>query len=444
MTQLLLFGAGKSAISLIDYFLKNAAQYQWHLTIADTNKQEVEQKLKTYLHLPLTIVEFSLSNDELKNDLIQQSDFVISMLPAILHGSILKACMQHKKHLATASYVSNEMKSFDNEAKQNQLILLNECGLDPGIDHASAMQIIDQLRNQGAEIHTFKSYCGGLVAPESTLDNPWQYKFSWNPKNVVLAGQSTAQYLNNNELTFIPYNRLFTQIEQITVDSIGIFDGYANRDSMNYKEPYHLNKIKTLLRGTLRPKGYCKAWDIFIKLGLTDDTSIIYNTDKLTYTDLIKAFLPKSGLNVKEYFCTYFASSLTPEMLHMFEYLELFSNKRITLKQGTPAALLQHLLEEKWKLQPGDKDMIVMQHQFGYSLNGVQKQINSSLVIKGDNEIHTAMAKTVGLPLAITIKNFITKQFQLYGVQIPTQQAIYKPLLTELSTHNINFIETHT
>jgi saccharopine dehydrogenase-like NADP-dependent oxidoreductase len=439
MTKLLIIGAGRSSSSLISYLLSNAKANNWHITIADANKAAVESKISEYKDVA-SAVGFDVNNVELREELIKNSDFVVSMLPAFMHGDVARDCVRLGKHIATASYVSQDMKDLDAEAKQKDLILLNECGLDPGIDHASAMKVIHEIQDKGGKITSFKSFCGGLVAPESN-DNPWGYKFSWNPRNVILAGQGTAQFIEEGNLKFMPYNRIYTQIETIEVEGYGKFDAYANRDSIGYKEPYGLKDAQTMLRGTLRMPGYCKAWNVFVKLGLTDDTYKIKNANTLTYTDLLSSFLPNGTASVKEKLVSFMGADMDAEVMTKLEYLELFSNKTIQLKEGSPAELLQHLLEEKWLLKAGDKDMIVMQHQFEYELKGTKHKLNSSLVVIGDDEVHTAMAKTVGLPLAITIKNFLTGKFKLYGVQIPLVKEIYEPMLSELESLNIIFEE---
>jgi saccharopine dehydrogenase-like NADP-dependent oxidoreductase len=439
MSNILIIGAGRSSSSLITYFLSNAKHYNWHITIADANKKAVDSKISAYSDVA-TAVEFDVLNVSLREKLILQSDFVISMLPAFMHADVAKDCVRLSKHLATASYVSAEMKELDAEAQEKKILLLNECGLDPGIDHASAMQVIHKIQAEGGIITNFQSFCGGLVAPESN-DNPWGYKFSWNPRNVILAGQGTAQFIEDGHLKFIPYNRLFTQTCAIHIDDYGTFDGYANRDSIGYKEPYGLSDVKTMLRGTLRQTNYCKAWNVFVKLGLTDDSYKIKNCNSLNYTSLIQSFLPQGYGSVKEKLITFMGNEIDANIISMLDYLELFDNKPITLNEASPAELLQHLLEEKWVLKPGDKDMIVMQHLFEYELNGEHKKLTSSLVVIGDDEVHTAMAKTVGLPLAISIKNFLIGKFTLYGVQIPIVKEIYEPLLKELETLGVNFIE---
>ena len=440
MTKILIIGAGRSATSLIDYLLGNAKHNNWTITVSDVDVKLAQAKAGNN---PLaTAISFDIRNEEQRKKIIGEHDLVISMLPAFMHGDVARDCVELGKHMATASYVSSDMKALDQEAKAKNLLLLNECGLDPGLDHASAMKLIDEIKHKGGEISSFKSYCGGLVAPESN-DNPWGYKFSWNPRNVILAGQGTAQYLEEGSLKFIPYNRLYTQTNIIDVEGYGKFDAYANRDSISYIDVYGLKSIKTMLRGTLRQHGYCKAWNVFVKLGLTDDTSKIMQADKLNYSSLLASFLPPAKGNLRERFKSFVGSDWDKDMESMMEYLELFSNKKITLKEGSPAQLLQALLEEKWELKPGDKDMIVMQHQFEYTLpdkSGIQKT-DSSLVVIGKDENHTAMALTVGLPLAITVKNFLTNKFKLSGVQIPTKKEIYEPMLMELEELGVVFKE---
>ncbi len=441
MTKILIIGAGRSATSLIDYLLKHSVLYDWKITVADVDLKLVEEKLAGNENGKALL--FDIKNEEKRRAIISQHDLIISMLPAFLHGDVARDCVELGKHMATASYVSADMKALNEEAKKKNILLLNECGLDPGIDHASAMKLIDEIKRQGGEITSFKSYCGGLVAPQSN-DNPWGYKFSWNPRNVVLAGQGTAQYLEGEQLKFIPYNRLFRQTETVDIESYGKFDAYANRDSIGYINDYGLQNIKTMLRGTLREHGYCEAWDVFVKLGLTDDTSRITNASKLTYTALLDSFLPAGTGSVKERLKNYLDSCWNQNIETKLDYLELFSDKKISLGEGSPAQLLQALLEEKWKLKEGDKDMIVMQHQFEYRLKQEPfptKKINSSLVVIGKDQNHTAMALTVGLPLAITVKNFLTKKFDLNGVQIPTKKEIYEPLLKELEENGIIFKE---
>lgn len=438
MQNILIIGAGRSSSFLIKYLLNNAPTFNWKITVADISLANAKNKIGNSTNAEA--VEFNINDATQREKLINNAHIVISMLPAFMHMDVAHDCLRLGKHLATASYVSKEMEALHEEAKNKNLLFLNEIGLDPGIDHMSAMKLIDELKEKGANITSFKSYCGGLVAPESN-DNPWGYKFSWNPRNVILAGQSTAQFFENNQLKFIPYNRLYTQTNSVEVDGLGKFDAYANRDSLSYRQPYGLENIPTILRGTLREHNYCKAWNVFVKLGLTDDTFVIENTNNLTYNDLIDSFLPNNNQPTKAKLKQFMKDEWDGDIESKLEWLGLFSNEKIKLDKGTPAQLLQDLLEKKWLLKKEDKDMIVMQHQFEYELAGKKQQIFSSLIVKGEDDVYTAMAKTVGLPLAIAVKLILTDKIKIRGVQIPVIKAIYEPILQELESFDVIFHE---
>jgi saccharopine dehydrogenase-like NADP-dependent oxidoreductase len=439
MQNILVIGAGRSSSSLIKYLLQNSEKENWKVTVADVSLESVKQKTKD--HPNSRAIEFDIQDKEQRSEEIKRADIVISMLPAFMHMDVANDCVKYKKHLATASYVSNEMAALNEKAKEAGIILLNETGLDPGIDHASAMKVIDEIHTKGGELISFKSYCGGLVAPESN-DNPWGYKFSWNPRNVILAGQGTAQYIENGKYKYIPYNRLFTQIESVNVDGYGSFDGYANRDSLSYRSVYGIENIPTMLRGTLRMTGYCKAWNVFVKLGLTDDSYKIKASNELTYPELLEAFLPKGNKSIKEKLIDFMGAEINEEILAKIEWLGLFENTKIKVVNASPAQILQDLLEEKWKLKEHDKDMIVMQHLFEYKIgNSGTKKITSSLVVKGEDQVYTAMAKTVGLPLAIATKLILQNKVTARGVVVPTAKEMYEPLLNELESFGVVFEE---
>ena len=442
LKNILIIGAGRSASSLINYLLEHSLHESWNITVGDVSLDLVKQK--TNNHPNARPIVLDIMNDQQREEEIKHADMIISMLPASMHMNVAKDCVRFRKHLATASYVSKEMEELDAEAKAAGIILMNETGLDPGIDHASAMRVIDHIHELGGELTSFKSYCGGLVAPESN-DNPWGYKFSWNPRNVVLAGQGTAQYIEKGEYKYIPYNRLFTQIDTIEVEDYGLFDAYANRDSLSYRKLYNIAAIPTMLRGTLRMPGYCRAWNVFVKLGLTDDSYKIEASDKLTYRQLLEAYLPSGNQSTKDKLITFMGNEMDAEALHKIEWLGIFEDKKIPVANATPAQILQDLLEKKWKLQVHDKDMIVMQHQFEYTIptgdGSAKKALNSSLVVKGEDQVYTAMAKTVGLPLAIASKLIMQGKIKARGVVIPTLKEIYEPLLEELESMGIVFEE---
>ncbi len=442
MRTILLIGAGRSSSCLIKYFLDHSQQQQWKLTVADVSVELAQSK--TGNHPNATAIAFDINNGQQRKEEIAKADIVISMLPAHMHLAVAQECVAQKKHLATASYITKEMQHLHVDAIKSGVALLNECGLDPGIDHMSAMKIIDEAKAAGGEITSFKSFCGGLVAPESN-DNPWGYKFSWNPRNVILAGQGTAKYMEDGKHHYLPYNRLFSQIEKINVSNHGTYDGYANRDSLSYRRIYGLEKIPTMLRGTLRQQGYCKAWDVFVQLGLTDDSYAIEDSAHLTYSQLVESFLPadKENNSLKKRVAVFMNVDENADEIKLVEWTGIFENTPINLQLATPAQILQQLLETKWKLQDGDKDIIVMQHVFEIrnSKSEIQK-LKSSLVVKGENEIYTAMAKTVGLPLAIASKLILNGEIKARGVLIPVTKEIYNPVLKELANHEIIFHES--
>ncbi|HLK98720.1 MAG TPA: saccharopine dehydrogenase C-terminal domain-containing protein [Hymenobacter sp.] len=447
MFRLLLLGAGRSASSLIQYLLRHAPSENWFLTVADVNPAHLVPVLVAHTEYARA-VPFDIQDEARLEELVAEADIVISMLPALFHASVARACVRHGRHLATASYVSEEIWALDAQAQAAGLTLLMECGLDPGLDHMSAMAVIEDVRARGGRITSFKSYCGGLLAPDSEGDNPWKYKFTWNPRNVVLAGQSTAKYLQNGHPRYIPYQHLFARTETIVVPGYGAFDGYANRDSLSYRAPYGLDDIPTILRGTLRRAGYCAAWHALVRLGLTDDSVHLGNAATMPWRELLESYLPVSvprattetalAMQCADYLGLPFAG---PEMQRL-QWLGLFTDRPVGLANGTPAQLLERLLTEKWQLQPHDHDMIVMQHLFEFELQGQRHHLTSSLVVLGDDATHTAMAKTVGLPLGMAVRRLARGEVTQCGVVIPTSAALYAPILAELATdYNIRFEE---
>lgn len=437
MQQILLIGAGRSASSLIRYLLEHSKQKDWQVTVADMDEALIRSKTKG--HPNARALVFDITNTTQREEEIRKTDLVISMLPASMHLQVAKDCLKFRKHLVTASYVSPEIAAMDAEVKKAGLVFMNEAGLDPGIDHASAMKVIDHIKEQGGELLSFRSYCGGLVAPESN-DNPWGYKFSWNPRNVILAGQGTAKYIENGEYRSIPYERLFLQTETITVKGCGTFDAYANRDSLSYRTSYGIENIPTMLRGTLRYQGYCKAWNIFVKLGLTGDSQKI-DVGGMSYAQLVASLLPPGNGTLTERLKDFMGADADEAALEKAAWTGILSDEKITLASASPAQVLQELLERKWKLKDHDKDMIVMQHEFVSKTGNRESKVVSSLVVKGDDQTYTAMAKTVGLPVAITSKLILEGKIRARGVVIPVLKEIYEPLLYELEEYGIIFNE---
>jgi len=350
-----------------------------------------------------------------------------------------------KTNLITPSYVSEEMKALDAEAKAAGIIIMNEIGVDPGIDHMSASKILDEISTQDAVIHSFKSFCGGLIAPSNDT-NPWNYKFTWNPRNVVIAGQGpAAAFIEEKEYKYIPYNRLFQRLETIEIEGYGKFEGYANRNSLSYRPIYQLDNIPTIYRGTLRRPGFSYAWNIFVELGMTEDSYKLENSEHLTPRNFINAFLPfQVGESVEDKFKRLFTKG-DDELFHKFKWLGIFENDApIGLKNASPAQLLEKILVEKWVLEENDKDMLVMYHDFEYSISGARHKIISSMVNIGENQVFTAMSNTVGLPVAICGKMILNGKLTLKGVQIPVMKEVYDPILSELENYGITFTEKHS
>jgi saccharopine dehydrogenase-like NADP-dependent oxidoreductase len=292
MKHIFLIGAGRSATTLIQYLLQHAEVGNWHLTVGDISLELAQHKVGS--HDRGKAIAFDVFNTEERKAQIAKADIVVSMLPAHLHMEVARDCVEFGKHLTTASYISKDMRLLHDAAVAKGLTLLNEVGLDPGIDHLSAMQLLDGIRAQSAHIEHFESFCGGLVAPESD-DNPWNYKFTWNPRNVVLAGQGGAvKFLHNGKFKYIPYHKVFRRTEAIAIEGYGKFEGYANRDSLSYREAYGLQEVRTIYRGTLRRPGFSRAWNAFVELGATDDSYILEGSEQMTHRDFINSFLAYS------------------------------------------------------------------------------------------------------------------------------------------------------
>lgn len=440
MKRILLLGAGLSASTLIKYLLEQAVEQNWELRVVDQSLEMVQSKLAG--HPRGVALSFNALDRDQRWEELKQADLVISMLPARFHLEIAQDCLVLKKHLITPSYVSNEMKELNEAVKKADLIFMNEIGVDPGIDHMSAMRIIDSIKNQGAEITGFKSYCGGLIAPESDT-NPWNYKFTWNPRNVVLAAQGgTACYIDRHQYKYIPYNQVFTRLDHLSVEGYGYFDGYANRDSLSYRQIYGLNEIPTIYRGTLRRPGFCKHWNVFVQLGLTDDHLVLPDSEQFTPRTFINAFLPFDETKPVEEKWANACRAMGVDDISKFEWLGLFDDSHpLGLKNATAAQILEKILVGKWVLEPQDRDMLVMVHQFTYLLNGERRFIESSMVNLGDDQVHTAMSKTVGYPVGICAKLILQGRISQRGVLLPIKPEIYNPILDELEEHGVVFQE---
>ena len=422
LKTIVLIGAGKSATVLIDYLIAEAETNNWKFIIADSNREQI--LLKTNNSPFAEAVQLDVTNEKQRGDLIQRAHVVISMMPPALHFLVAKDCVEYRKHLLTASYLDDKMKSLLEEIRDRKLLFICEMGLDPGIDHMSAMKIIDEIKASGGKITSFKSHCGGLVAPESD-DNPWHYKISWNPRNIVMAGLLGAVYKEENEIKTISYHNLFDCSNEIVFDGLEGLAFYPNRDSLSYIPTYKLPDTATFIRTTLRHVDFFKGWNAIVHAGLTNDTE---NIDA-------------AGLSYAKWSSPVLAFVNDDNKL-MLQWLGLFDESPVPATAKTSADILQFLVETKLKMQPADKDMIVMLHEFEYELNGINNSLKSCLVVKGEDSLRTAMAKTVGLPLGIAAKLILNDTLKLKGLHIPTLKEIYEPVLTELEIAGIKFAET--
>ncbi|MDE3144518.1 MAG: saccharopine dehydrogenase NADP-binding domain-containing protein [Bacteroidota bacterium] len=433
MKHILLFGAGKSATVLIDYLKTITTEKNWKVIVADNDLAAAQ--LKVGEHDLVKAVQLNINNESERKQLIAQADLVISMMPPSLHYLVALDCIEFKKHLLTASYVDEKIKNDELRIKNSGALFLYEMGLDPGIDHMSAMQIIHRIKNDGGKIISFKSHCGGLVAPESD-NNPWHYKISWNPRNVVLAGKAGAIYKEQNKIVEKKYQLLFQQCDQVEIKGLGNLAYYPNRDSLSYIPLYQLEEGETFIRTTLRYPSFCEGWKYIVDLQLTDEEKK-YQTNGMSFHQFFKQYFTEH--HVQDILME---ASKKDKIVVQLKYLGLFDDELINAGECSAADVLQILLEKKLVLQKADKDMIVMLHEFEYEIAGKQKIINSSLVVKGDDSLRTAMAKTVGLPLGIAAKLILEGKITETGLHIPVVPNIYEPLLHELKNFGIKFIES--
>ncbi|MBC8755531.1 saccharopine dehydrogenase NADP-binding domain-containing protein [Kordia sp. YSTF-M3] len=441
MRNILIIGAGKSASYLIKYFLDKSQTENLHITVGDINVENAKKLVGD--HPNASAIFLDVFNEENRKKAIEKAAIVISMLPARFHIEVAKDCVHYGKNMVTASYISPEMKALDEAVKEKGLVFMNEIGVDPGIDHMSAMIVIDRIRDNGGNMVLFESFTGGLVAPESDT-NLWNYKFTWNPRNVVLAGQGgTAKFIQEGAYKYIPYHRLFRRTEFLKVEGYGKFEAYANRDSLKYRSVYGLDDILTLYRGTIRRVGFSRAWQMFVILGMTDDSYTIENSAEMTYRDFINSFLPYSPTDSVELKLRHNLKIDQDDTLwEKLLELDIFNGtKKVGLDNATPAQILQKILMDSWTLAPEDKDMIVMYHKFGYEKDGKKHQIESKMVILGEDQTYTAMAKTVGLPVAIAALKILNGEITTPGVQLPITKEVYTPILKELEKYGIAFHE---
>ncbi len=431
MKNILLLGAGKSATVLIEYLKKTATQYNWSVTVADANAAIAAEKAGQ--HALVKAVGVAIENAAQRIALIQQANVVISMLPPALHYIVAKDCMEHNKHLLTASYVDENLQQMATGIQEKQLLFLCEMGLDPGIDHMSAMQMIASIQKKGGKITSFQSHCGGLVAPESD-DNAWHYKISWNPRNVVMAGKAGAVFKENNTIVHVPYQQIFANCTPLKNASIPGLVYYSNRDSLHYMNKYALSHAATFKRTTIRYTDFCKGWQWMVDWQLTDE-KLQYATDGMCIAEFYQLHFEKIGLED-----LYHQLPTTPLMQSQLQQIGWY-DVATQINKGTCSAadVLQFILEKKWALQPNDKDLVMMIHEIEYTIEDQKFYHIAELKVTGENAMQTAMAKTVGLPLGIAATLLLNNQLNVRGLHIPTHPAIYNTVLPLLEQEGVCF-----
>ncbi|MEQ8323520.1 MAG: saccharopine dehydrogenase C-terminal domain-containing protein [Vicingaceae bacterium] len=436
-----ILGSGRSAFTLIEYLSTRSKVTDTVVRVYDRNATESLGHLDAK---DAEAIDADLTDRDLRRSIVKSSDLIISMLPVRFHCMVAEDCIEFGKHMVTASYVTKEMEALQKAALNSGVTLLNEMGLDPGIDHMSAMKIIHEIQERGGQVRAFESFTGGLLAPESEENNPWQYKFTWNPRNVITAGSGGAvKFLDHKNFKFIPYHRVFRRTEIINLKEFGKFEGYANRDSLKYQELYGLEHVETMFRGTLRRPGFCKAWDVFVQIGATDDSYNIRTEGKMTHRSFINSFLkfhPTDSVELK--LMQYLKLDQDDvDVMEKLEWLGIFKEELIEMEEGSPADILQYIVEKKWTLESGERDMIVMWHKFLYTLDNEEREVHSYMAVKGDDLYHTAMSKSVGLPVALGAELILNGSINQAGVLRPLQKEIYLPILKSLKNMGIEFYE---
>ena len=437
MKTILLLGAGRTAHYLIEYLDNAAKQNQWHLRVGDYS----EALLAEIPASPqLSTTRFDVNNAAQCLDEIAKAEVVISLLPAQFHIKVGKTCLELGKHFLSASYVSDDFKELSTQIADKGLLFLKETGLDPGLDHMSAMRMLDSIRKEGGKIKRFQSYTGGLMSPDHT-ENPWEYKFTWNPMYVVTAGRDGGMYLRNGNIKRIPYHRLFKEIDVLDMPGHGRFDAYYNRNSLKYIDAYNLDEVDTVIRYTLRREGFCEAWKPLVSLGLTDNTFEFSFKTPITNRDFLNLFIRKGQGSLEQRVSKAINQPTDSEVFRKLKWLGLFDETELPITAGTSAAFLKEIIMPKWQMLPEEKDMIYMAHVCYYELNGELRKRKAYLAVEGINMQETAMAKTVGLPLAIAAKKLLEGKIELRGLHIPTLPEFYNPILEELEAHGIAFLE---
>ena len=436
LPKVLILGSGMVARPIVDYLLEHG----YDVVLASRTLSKVKKILHDRPHSTPETLDVKLHPEKL-DELIPLCDAVVSLLPPGYHVMVAKKCLEYGKHLVTTSYVKPEMRALDGEVRKKELLFLNECGLDPGIDHMEAARIIYDVRKKGGRILSFLSYAGALPAPEANT-NIFGYKFSWSPRGVLQASTNAARYLKDGKIIEVEGKELFAHCQRHDIPGLGTFEIYPNRDSLPYRELYQIPEVQTLMRGTLRNVGHCEIWKAIVTLGLLDESEEM-NLKDLTPANLLRKLLKISkDEDVKKAVANYLNISETHPVIQKLEWLGYFDDRPIGLEKGSTLDVTLKLAEEKLQYGSEERDMIVLEHTFVVEYPGEQKKekISSRLICYGDPRGDSAVAKTVALPAAIAVRLLLEGKLSERGVKIPIDPELYEPILKELETVGIKFI----
>lgn len=430
MKNVLVLGAGLVSRPLVRYLL-NVPEFK--VTVASRTVSKAIKLIDG--HPQGNAIELNVKNDAQLEELVEKCDLAISLLPYTYHVKVAELCIKHRKHMVTTSYISDAMKALDQKAKDAGILILNEIGVDPGIDHMSAMRIIHNVENSGGKVVSFRSYCGGLPAPEAN-DNPFGYKFSWSPRGVLMAGRNDAKYLKDGRIIEIEGKDLFRNHWPLHIEGEPEFETYPNRNSLPYIETYGLKHVKTMFRGTIRNIGWCDTLFCIARLGVLDDTERD-DLKGLTYDDLTRRLVnAPEGVSTRSAVKTFLGNDASEEVLDRLEWLGLFSDDQLP-DEPTYLDIMTARFLEKMPYREGERDMIVLYHDFLAEWPDKRKRITSTLIDFGIPHGDTSMARTVSLPAAIATRLILQDKIKLTGVRAPVLPEVYNPVLDELETMNI-------
>ena len=444
MKQLLVLGAGQSASFLVAQLLEDAESEDWFVTVGDLDLELARRCVGA--HPRGDAVRFDVNDAGLRSTQIEHADVVINMLPAAYQDLVAWDCVAHGRHMLSVSYRNQTVRDLDMDAKRKGVLLLCEMGLDPGIDHMSAISLIRRLEGDGGRIVGFCSYGSGIPAPEQN-HNPLRYVITWDPRNVVMAGFEGAQYMEDGNIKIVPFHQVFHHTWAVDVEGVGKLEAYANRDSMSYMQSFGLEHVRTMIRGTLRYPGWSETWAQIVRLGLPTETLRIPELADRSYADVVKMFLPLniSGAPVEQRVARFLRISPTGTIMDNLRWLGLFSDERIGCTGDTSAAMLVHLLKNRLPLTRGTRDMVVLVHELDVEYpdgDRAAERIRSTLVVEGEPDGFTAMSRTVGLPVAIATRLLLSGELSLTGTLIPTHPSIFAPVLREIKQAGLLLTET--